>query len=327
MMATYDIVDEDQVNLLQPQTLSIELQKKAYMELNEKAEWRSRDIQALRDMVIAHPGLTARTDDAFLLRFLRARKFDYDRAFKLLVNHYKIQKKYPEIYSDFRPSTVKHVFDDGIVNVLPSRDRFGCRILVQRPGLYDAVNMPYSVNDAFKATLITLEKLVEEEETQINGIQVIVDLTGVGWPLAKCLARYSSPSMMVNIMQDAFPMRVKGVHHIHEPKVFGYIFNLIKPFLKEKLAKRIHFHRSDLEKCFYNEFPREILPRDIQLGGYCDPLPSQWWTDIVMAAEEEFEGYKKHCLDEVRLMEAPPTTDELTQCGVLIGPYMKLPSS
>ncbi|XP_074656087.1 alpha-tocopherol transfer protein-like isoform X2 [Tubulanus polymorphus] len=285
MMATYDIVDEDQVNLLQPQTLSIELQKKAYMELNEKAEWRSRDIQALRDMVIAHPGLTARTDDAFLLRFLRARKFDYDRAFKLLVNHYKIQKKYPEIYSDFRPSTVKHVFDDGIVNVLPSRDRFGCRILVQRPGLYDAVNMPYSVNDAFKATLITLEKLVEEEETQINGIQVIVDLTGVGWPLAKCLARYSSPSMM------------------------------------------IHFHRSDLEKCFYNEFPREILPRDIQLGGYCDPLPSQWWTDIVMAAEEEFEGYKKHCLDEVRLMEAPPTTDELTQCGVLIGPYMKLPSS
>ena len=37
-------------------TLSAELVKKAQDELNEKPEWRARDIQALRDMVKAHPG-------------------------------------------------------------------------------------------------------------------------------------------------------------------------------------------------------------------------------------------------------------------------------
>ena len=37
-------------------TLSPELVKKAEEELNEKPEWRARDIQALRDMVKAHPG-------------------------------------------------------------------------------------------------------------------------------------------------------------------------------------------------------------------------------------------------------------------------------
>lgn len=37
-------------------TLSAELVAKAERELNEKAEWRSRDIQALRDMVIKHGG-------------------------------------------------------------------------------------------------------------------------------------------------------------------------------------------------------------------------------------------------------------------------------
>ena len=37
-------------------TLSARLQEKAEMELNEKAKWRDRDIQALRDMVLAHKG-------------------------------------------------------------------------------------------------------------------------------------------------------------------------------------------------------------------------------------------------------------------------------
>ena len=37
-------------------TLSAELQEKAKSELNEKPEWRDRDIQALRDLVLAHTG-------------------------------------------------------------------------------------------------------------------------------------------------------------------------------------------------------------------------------------------------------------------------------
>jgi len=38
-------------------TLTTELLKKAEDELNEKAKWRQRDIQALRDMVLSHKGI------------------------------------------------------------------------------------------------------------------------------------------------------------------------------------------------------------------------------------------------------------------------------
>jgi len=38
-------------------TLTAELLKKAVEELNEKEQWRERDIQALRDMVILHKGM------------------------------------------------------------------------------------------------------------------------------------------------------------------------------------------------------------------------------------------------------------------------------
>jgi hypothetical protein len=40
-------------------TLSDELIVKAEEELNEKAEWRARDIQALREMILKKPGKTA----------------------------------------------------------------------------------------------------------------------------------------------------------------------------------------------------------------------------------------------------------------------------
>jgi hypothetical protein len=51
----------DAANMEQPSTgyqcsLSDALVKQAEEELNEKEKWRDRDIQALRDMVLAHKG-------------------------------------------------------------------------------------------------------------------------------------------------------------------------------------------------------------------------------------------------------------------------------
>ncbi|XP_033730024.1 alpha-tocopherol transfer protein-like [Pecten maximus] len=120
-------------------TLPQELVEKAEKELNEKPQWRSRDIQALRDMVVKQRDLKIRTDDAFLLRFLRAKKFDYDRAFQLIMNHYKMKVENRELFTNFRPSAVKHVLDDGVTGVLSSRDKEGRRVCIFRPGWFNKV--------------------------------------------------------------------------------------------------------------------------------------------------------------------------------------------
>lgn len=34
-------------------------------------------------------------------------------------------------------------------------------------------------------------------------------------------------------------MRLKAIHFVNEPAVFGALFAIVKPFLKEKLVKRV----------------------------------------------------------------------------------------
>lgn len=116
-------------------TLTPDLIQKAREELQEKPEWRLRDVQALRDMIWKdYPNLRTRVDDAFLLRFLRARKFDYDRALQLLVNYYSCRKGWPELFTDLKPSAVKPVLDSGFLTVLPLCDMEGRRVVCIRPG-------------------------------------------------------------------------------------------------------------------------------------------------------------------------------------------------
>ena len=40
-------------------------------------------------------------------------------------------------------------------------------------------------------------------------------------------------------LQEAFPMRLKGLHFINEPWIFSSLFALVKPFLKEKTVNRV----------------------------------------------------------------------------------------
>lgn len=82
------------------------------------------------------PDLKIRTDDAYLLRFLRAKKFDYDRAFNLVLKHFemKADEKNKQLFNDLRPSTVTHVLEAGVTGVLPHRDKQGRRVMIFRPG-------------------------------------------------------------------------------------------------------------------------------------------------------------------------------------------------
>lgn len=263
-------------------TLTPELILKAREELQEKPEWRLRDVQALRDMIWKdYPNLRTRVDDPFLLRFLRARKFDYDRALQLLVNYYSCRKNWPEVFSDLKPSAIKPVLDSGFVNVLPHTDDMGRRIVCMRPGQWNPRNYPITEN--VRAIYLTLEKLVESEETQVNGIVLLADYSGVGLSQASHLGPFIAKKV-TGILQDGFPIRIKAVNVINEPMIFKGIFAILKPFLKEKLVKRFFLHGSDLNSLHKN-IPKSILPEEY--GGTAGKLDQSAWSNILLTSEAD----------------------------------------
>ena len=81
-------------------------------------------------------GLKSRTEDAFLLKFLRARKFDYDRAYELLINYYTIRASNADVIGHVSPNSVEHVYNSGCITVLPHKDREGRRILYSHSGMF-----------------------------------------------------------------------------------------------------------------------------------------------------------------------------------------------
>uniref|UniRef100_A0A8D0UD28 CRAL-TRIO domain-containing protein n=1 Tax=Sus scrofa TaxID=9823 RepID=A0A8D0UD28_PIG len=203
-------------------SLTEELVAKAREELQEKPEWRLRDVQALRDMVRKeYPNLGTSLEDAFLLRFLRARKFDYDRALQLLVNYHSCRRSWPEVFNNLRPSALKEVLASGFLTVLPHTDPRGCHILCIRPDRWIPSNYPITEN--IRATYLTLEKLIQSEETQVNGIVILADYKGVSLS--------------------------KASH-------FG-------PFIAKKVIGILQFflHGSDLNSLHTN-LPRNILPKE-----------------------------------------------------------------
>ncbi|KAM4737751.1 LOW QUALITY PROTEIN: alpha-tocopherol transfer protein-like [Anableps anableps] len=316
-------------------TLTPELVAKAREELQEKPEWRLRDVQALRDMILKeHPNLRTRLDEPaiFLLRFLR-RKFDYDRALQLLLNYHRGRKAWPEGFQDLKPSTVKHVLTWGFLTVLPRPDpngRIQVLFLPARlvlfiflsedmssfatnqqlqnsllgrclnnlcdpqplceslslchffPGKWKPNDYPFV--DNVRALYLTLEKLIQPEETQVNGLVILADYTGVGMSQASNPGPFLAKKI-VSILQDGFPIRIKAVNIINEPRIFKGIFAIIKPFLKEKMAERYVLHGSDL-RSLHRNIPPSVLPEEY--GGTAGRLDMSAWSRLLLDCEEEF---------------------------------------
>ncbi|GIY47577.1 alpha-tocopherol transfer protein-like [Caerostris extrusa] len=158
-------------------------------------------------MIIDDPDLVSRSDDAFLLRFLRARKFDYTRSFNLLQNYYMMRVKNANIFKDFTPSSLKHVHQLNLQGFLPYRDPEGRSIFVFRGGMWDPSLC--SADDLFRANVICLEKQIDDPLTQINGVVAILDMKMLGFHHI----RHFSPSHALKIVSQQVLKRLKENLH------------------------------------------------------------------------------------------------------------------
>ncbi|XP_011505212.1 PREDICTED: alpha-tocopherol transfer protein isoform X2 [Ceratosolen solmsi marchali] len=246
----------------------------ARRELGETDEVKCQTIHELREMIYERGEcMPHRMDDDFLLRFLRARNFNVNRAHRLIVRYYTFKEEHPEIHQDVNPVEMRHIGEEDIMTVPAYRTPCGRRMMIYRMGNWDP--RKYSVEEIFKATVIILELGLLEPRAQILGGVVVFDLEGItmshAWMITPQVA-----SMVLSLMVAAFPMTTHAIHILHQSWIFDTMFAVFKPLIDSRMNHKIFFHGDNMES-LHRHIPPAYLPK--KYGGTREELPYYRWID------------------------------------------------
>ncbi|XP_077517205.1 alpha-tocopherol transfer protein-like [Amblyomma americanum] len=229
----------------------------ARRELGETSDVKEAALSQLRKLIAGEPQLDCPVDEDFLIKFLRARKYDVDSAFKNVKKYFKARIEHPQVLQGLSPQSIP--FDatcrkHRLLTVSRERDPEGRAVAMLNIGAWNADIC--SLNDFFRAGCVHLEYLLLQQEAQIKGFVFIVNVQGLG---VYHMAHYT-PSVikrLLSIIQDYLPLRIKGIYIINNPALFDVLFAIAKPFMKAKLLKRIRLFGYDLREL------RDLVPVDL----------------------------------------------------------------
>ncbi|XP_046397395.1 alpha-tocopherol transfer protein-like [Ischnura elegans] len=247
----------------------------AKKELREDRVSREQALQLMKEWLQKSQDIkNGRLDDAFILRFLRVKKFSVPLAQQTILKYLHFRNIYSHYCRqlDYLEPPVYELLKSGYLFALPQRDKLGRRVIFANAGKLDPYK--YHNTDMAKAHLVTYETLLEDEDNQVLGFNHVTDLKGV------CAAQMTlwSPSELgaiIKLGEQAVPMRHKEIHFLNVPPAFRMVYDFCKTLFSEKMRNRFYLH-SSLEELHQSVDPK-ILPKE-----YGGTIPMSEMIDMWM---------------------------------------------
>ncbi|RUS79536.1 hypothetical protein EGW08_012704, partial [Elysia chlorotica] len=266
-----------------------------------ESEAITKEDIALRKFKERVSDLITTQDDFSLMKWLKARCFDVDKAEAMFRTSmaYRERMKVDTLLTDWEPpEVIQKYMTGGPVG----HDKEGSTVRVELYGRLDMKGLMYSCRrqDMERFKLMQNEELVRDWEImskklnkRVDGVTVIFDMEGVS---SKMLWRPGLQMYLhlVRTLEDNYPEALKKLFIVNAPRIFPLLYKIARPLVSEDTKKKIHvlgvMHPVKVEVDYNNYFthypPLPSTHHQIKQGG---PVPEKYYLNT-----EEDESCCQH---------------------------------
>ncbi|XP_043692405.1 phosphatidylinositol transfer protein 3-like [Telopea speciosissima] len=169
--------------------------------------------------------------DASILRYLRARNWNANKACKMLKETLKWRLDYkPEkiCWEDVaREAETGKIYSSGYL------DKYGRTVLVMRPGFQNTT----STRGQIKYLVYCMENAIMNLAPDQEQMVWLIDFQG--WTMASISVKVTRET--AHVLQNRYPERLGLAILYNPPKIFESFWMMVKPFLEPKTFKKVKF--------------------------------------------------------------------------------------
>ncbi|XP_033254535.1 uncharacterized protein LOC117194010 isoform X2 [Drosophila miranda] len=268
-----------------------ELAEQARIKLKEDETTRADCIEALRAWITELNYLQARTDDQFLVAFLRHCHWNVDEAKKRVLFYYTYKSKEKELFkSRLVDDKLLEMARSGIFATLPSPiGPGGPRIHYTRMGHIEPSK--HSVSDIFRFHAFRAEiEINTDDNWNIAGVVEIIDFTKIPYSL---LLQFD-PGMfrrMNAFLEHGIPTNLVATHIVNASRETQFVLGLVRNAMKQKELLHIHSNLESLQRVIGKEYlPAELVGDNGTLGDAMTRYETQLTSFVPYFKEEERYG-------------------------------------
>ncbi|XP_003743642.1 alpha-tocopherol transfer protein-like [Galendromus occidentalis] len=231
-------------------------------------------------------GSEAVVPDRELVKTLRYKKFDVDKAFRMaaMTCRNALAQNLAHMPFGKGPKDFGYVYALRSFELLRHRNpKDGSAVVVLRAGDWTP-DSGVNYTQVLQGSTYIVDHMLEDDEIQKNGARVILDYKGLhlSWIL-QFLPPHKIPSVLSNL-QGGCPLKIRAIHIVNQPVTYNVAFALAAPFLSKKNEAKIQLHGSQIE-ALHEYIDRSILPKD--LLGEQEPH-CEWFFQSLNSRHDEY---------------------------------------
>ena len=261
------------------------------------------EVRALKQLRTEEPELCADVSDAFLMKFIWARKLDVSRAKEVLRDHMEWRREWDLEHLDL--NAIQAYLHSGLSYWAPglyNRQGYSATFIVPRN--LDVTLWKKLGSRGMMHAVYYITDLASDHDVDIarHGTVMVLDFAGASWGNILTAMKGEEDfdlSRLIDSAQNHMPSRVRDVILLNPPWWIRLLLGIVKPLLKSSLRRKIHSCKSS------------------ELGSYFTPdhIPSEWggarkfdihqWADWALHERPE--------LSEGKYIDASTRSDELVR--------------